>query len=123
MYIIDLQGFQYKKELAFTCKEISIFNINDKSCVNRIVKPKIPYKHLRESVKIQIDWTVNHVHGLRWSSSWDNLPYSGLGDFISDSVLDEDQPVLVKGWRKRDGWSLIYLIILLLTWSRMAVVE
>lgn len=109
MYIIDVQGFQHKKDLDFTCKEISILNISDiDSCAHGIIKPSIAYEGLAENIKQQINWTTAHLHGLWWSSSYDNLQYNDLPTFISNHVLEREGYVFVKGLEKK-RWLEYYL--------------
>lgn len=107
MYIIDVQGFQYRKDLNFTCKEISIFNVKDKSCVHRIIRLPISYGQLDNKIKEQVGWTTIHLHGLRWSSYHDNLLYPDLPMFIRKHVSNRET-VLVKGLEKK-LWLQEYL--------------
>ena len=108
MYIIDVQGFQHKKDLDFTCKEISILNINEGSCIHRIIKPTVSYELLPQNIKKQINWTTAHLNGLQWSTPYDNLPYSDLPAFIKSHVQEREVNIFVKGLEKK-RWLQHYL--------------
>lgn len=107
MYIIDVQGFQHGKNLEFICKEISIFSTENRTSVHKILRPQTRYQLLDQNIKAQINWNTRHLHGLRWSSSADNLPYRDLRSFIEKNVV-EGANVLVKGLEKKK-WLQYYL--------------
>lgn len=108
MFIIDVQGFQYRKDLNFTCKEISIFNVKDESCMHKILRLPISYGQLNNKIKQQIGWITNNLHGLQWSSNNDNLLYRDLPMFIRRQVPYQEESILVKGLEKK-LWLQQYL--------------
>lgn len=108
MYIVDVQGFQYKNVLSFMCKEISILNIENASCEHRLIKMPVNYESFSKDIQQQIDWSTTNIHGLQWSTPYDDdLAYEDLPSFIKTRFVD-GASVFVKGLEKK-RWLEQYL--------------
>lgn len=91
MFIIDVQGFSFPEENVFLCREITIFNIENKDYVHKFVKLPFTRKMMCSTVLNHINFTTNNIHGLEWDS-WnqeDELNYEEISKFIQSYVLDE----------------------------------
>lgn len=99
MFIVDIQGFQYK-DSDLICKEIAVININSGERHHHIVN--FPYKKewLEGSFRQHVEWTSNNLTGLDWDQfSFRNLPLEGITSFLQGVV--ENEQVFVKGHQKK----------------------
>lgn len=102
MYIVDVQGFQYKT-IPFICKEIAILNTCNKTFHHAILNFPIDQEWMNNQVIKYMNRTTDIQHGLYWNSRNENfLNYEELSKFIVESIPYSDDLVLVKGLIKKN---------------------
>lgn len=112
MFIIDVQGFQYKNS-DFLCREIAIININADKMYHKYVQLPIDLGCLSESFCKHIEWTTRNIHGLLWDdefSSWGDedsasipsnyIPLERIALYIRKIIKPHDK-IFVKGYEKK----------------------
>ncbi len=102
MFIIDVQGFQYKTS-PFICKEIAIINIENQDVHHRMFDCPMPLNLLEHGFQNQVDWTTKNVHGLSWdnncSADVSNLSQESLCLYLK--VIVQDSIIYVFGIQKK----------------------
>lgn len=95
MYIIEVQGFQYKQS-EFTIKELALLNVYDGQCQHFLVEQSHPKDWFSSAVRRHIEYTTNNIHGLDWDSIHImEIPIENLVDCIKTIV--GNKVILVKG--------------------------
>ena len=107
MYILDVQGFQYKNN-EFICKEIAIINITSGKLFCRQVNMAQPLHWFNNIIIKHIKWTTKNVHGLSWDSvSTNPLPNECISLFVRNIIKKKNDKVFVKGLQKKMWLSKI----------------
>lgn len=103
LFILDVQGFQFK-DSGFICKEIAIINIKNGTVYHRYINQPLPLSWISFHARNQIEWTSRNIHGLYWNDNDSkNLPFESISYFIRDIV--QDYPIFVNGLQKKDWLS------------------
>lgn len=98
IYIIDIQGFKHK-DSSFIIKEISVLNVHAALCHHRIIELPSIINQMSPDFQAQVNFTKEHVHGLMWSSWYDNLSSYSITDFLKSRV-ELEAIILIKGCSK-----------------------
>lgn len=106
--VVDLQGFQYKNS-SFICKELSIKQINKErssKVTTFIFNYDIDEDNLSKDFQKQICFLENHVHGLSWKTTLNNLlvyKYCELSKLFNEEITrNKYVNIYVKGKQKMD---------------------
>lgn len=110
MLIVDIQGFDYGRDLMkFTCKEIALINTNSGYYIHRFIDLPLDIQLFSSKLQNHIKWLTNNVHGLEWNMKGDqskSLNYEDLSSFLKSCILQNDI-VAVKGPQKKKWLSAL----------------
>lgn len=110
MWIVDLQGFDYGRDLMkFTCKEIALINSDNGYYVHRFINLPLDIQVFTSKLQNHINWLTNNVHGLEWNMKGDgckSINYEDLAGFLKSWILESDI-VAVKGPCKKKWLSAL----------------
>lgn len=103
LYIIDIQGFQYK-DSNFIIKELAIINVNNGLIKHTLIEMQHNMSWFSQDIIKHLDWNTNNTHGLKWKS-WNlcpmyELPYEKICSYIEEAV-GKSAIILVKGLNKK----------------------
>ena len=99
MFILDVQGFQYKGS-EFICKEIAIINTENGDIYNVMVKPLHGTEWFNEKIQNRLVWLTDNIHGLDWNDTgFTHISYEDISSYIINIV--KDKTIFVKGHDKK----------------------
>jgi len=104
LFIVDLQGFQYRNS-EFLCKEITV--LKNYSCFHEIVNFPLHSEQLEKKFKYHINWVTRNIHGLKWDEKG-SLDLSQMENFLKKMTDDYKGPIMVKGLQKKE-WLQRYV--------------
>ncbi|KAK9694271.1 hypothetical protein QE152_g33633 [Popillia japonica] len=109
MFIVDIQGFQYK-ESEFIIREIAIYDIESNMIDHALIKLQHAVTWFSPDVRKHMQWCTNNIHGLEWKEKDDTgnsnnickpvyLPQESIGNYLKDII--GNNTILVKGLNKK----------------------